>query len=34
MDSVQEIPYKIIDRGQGDVAICYVDLTIANNEFG
>ena len=30
--SGQEIPYKIVDRRPGDVAMCYADPTKANNE--
>ena len=32
--SGQDIPYKIIDRRPGDVAMCYADPTKANNELG
>ena len=32
--SGQEIPYKIVDRRPGDVAMCYADPTKANNELG
>ena len=32
--SGREIPYKIVDRRQGDVAMCYADPTKANNELG
>ena len=32
--SGREIPYKIIDRRPGDVAMCYADPTKANNELG
>ena len=34
MASGQEIPYKIVDRRPGDVAMCYADPTKANNELG
>lgn len=29
-----EIPYKIVDRRPGDVAMCYADATKAKNELG
>lgn len=32
--SGQDIPYKIVDRRPGDVAMCYADPTKANNELG
>lgn len=32
--SGQDIPYKIVDRRPGDVALCYADPTKANNELG
>ena len=32
--SGQDIPYKIVDRRAGDVAMCYADPTKANNELG
>ena len=32
--SGQAIPYKIVDRRPGDVAMCYADPTKANNELG
>ena len=32
--SGQEIPYKIVDGREGDVAMCYTDPTKANNELG
>lgn len=32
--SGQDIPYKIVDRRPGDVAVCYADPTKANNELG
>lgn len=32
--SGKEIPYKIVDRRPGDVAMCYADTTKANNELG
>lgn len=32
--SKREIPYKIVDRRPGDVAMCYADPTKANNELG
>ena len=32
--SGKEIPYKIVDRRPGDVAMCYADPTKANNELG
>ena len=32
--SGQKIPYKIVDRRPGDVAMCYADPTKANNELG
>ena len=32
--SGQDIPYKIVDRRCGDVAMCYADCTKANNELG
>lgn len=32
--SEKEIPYKIIGRRQGDIAICYADPSKANNELG
>lgn len=30
--SGKEIPYKIVDRRPGDIAECYADPTLANNE--
>lgn len=32
--SKREIPYKIVDRRPGDIAMCYADPTKANNELG
>lgn len=32
--SEKNIPYKIVDRRPGDVAMCYADCTKANNELG
>lgn len=32
--SGKNIPYKIVDRRPGDVAMCYADPTKANNELG
>ena len=32
--SGQDIPYKIVDRRAGDVAMCYAECTKANNELG
>ena len=32
--SGKNIPYKIVDRRPGDVAMCYADTTKANNELG
>ena len=32
--SGQDIPYKIVDRRCGDVAMCYAECTKANNELG
>ena len=32
--SGKDIPYKIVDRRAGDVAMCYADPTKANNELG
>ena len=32
--SGQEVPYKIVDRRPGDVAMCYADPTKANIELG
>lgn len=32
--SGKEIPYKIVGRRAGDIAVCYADPTKANNELG
>ena len=32
--SGREIPYKIVDRRPGDVAVCYADPAKANKELG
>ena len=32
--SGQEVPYKIVDRRPGNVAMCYEDPAKANNELG
>jgi len=32
--SEKKLPYKIVDRREGDVPVCYADTTYANNELG
>lgn len=32
--SGRKIPYEIVDRRPGDIAICYADATLAKNELG
>lgn len=32
--SNKEIPYKLVDRRKGDIATCYSDPTLAQNELG
>ncbi|MCF0149558.1 MAG: UDP-glucose 4-epimerase GalE [Clostridium sp.] len=32
--SGREIPYRIVGRREGDIAVCYADPTKANNELG